>query len=393
VRPALNVALKDLRQKMRDRSALLVSIVAPFALAVLFSMILGGLEEDFHAHWGYVDLDGGQIAAALGDGPISALEAQGVITVERFPDEPSAREAVASGEVEAAIVVPAGFSVASMAGSGATVELLVDPDATISTQVARSLLAGFASEVDAVQLSVRTALVAKGGLPDAGATTSLAEQASAIADPVTLVDLAVADRTAGYTTYYAAAMAILFVFLSAQFGIVSIHAERRMKTLARMVASPIPWWSVLVGKLIVSIMLALVSMGVIIAGTGLLLGATWGDPLALAALVLAAALAATGVSLLVVAFTRNEDQAGAAISIVSITLAVIGGSFFPANQGPELLSQLSQLTPHAWFLDGVNDISTGGDLGSAATSVAVLATIGLVTGTLGLLRSRRLVLA
>ena len=134
-------------------------------------------------------------------------------------------------------------------------------------------------------------------------------------------------------------------------------------------------------------------MGVIILGTGLLLGARWGDPVALVVLVLAAALAATGVSLLTVAFTRNEEQAGSAIAIVSLTLAVLGGAFFPANQGPELLSQLSQLTPHAWFLTAIDDISTGGDVASSISSVAVLAAIGAVTGGLGLLRAKRMVFA
>ena len=124
----------------------------------------------------------------------------------------------------------------------------------------------------------------------------------------------------------------------------------------------------------------------------IVLGAQWGDPLAVVALMLAAALSATGISLLTVAFTRNEEQAGSAIAIVSLTLAVIGGSFFPANQGPELLSQLSLIAPHAWFLDGINDVSTGGDLVSAATPVLVLTLIGLITGGLGLVRGKRLVL-
>ena len=392
MRAALDIALKDLRQKVRDRSALLISVVAPFALAALFSMILGGLDEDFHAQWGYVDLDGGEIAVALDEGPISALEADGVIDVERYATAEEARAAVEAGEVDTAIVVPEGFSASSMAGTGAAVELIIDPDAAISGQVARSVLAGFASQVDAVQLAVATALIAGAQLPTPEVTATLAEQATAMVDPVSIADRAAANRQAGYATYYAAAMAILFVFLAAQFGIVSIHAERRMRTLARMVAAPLHWWSILAGKLIVSMVLALVSMTVIIVGTGLFLGARWGDPLAVAVLVLAAAIAASGISLLAVAFTKNEEQAGSAIAIVSLSLAVIGGSFFPANAGPELLSMLSQLTPHAWFLDGVNDLSTGGDVSSAAMPVVVLAGIGLVTGTLGLLRAKRLVL-
>ena len=118
-----------------------------------------------------------------------------------------------------------------------------------------------------------------------------------------------------------------------------------------------------------------------------------GDPAAVATLMLTAAMAATGIALLAVAFTRNEEQAGSAVAVVTIALAVVGGSVFPANQGPEVMSQLSVLTPHAWFLQGVNDVASGGDIVSVATPAAVLLLIGLVTGGLGLLRVRRLVLS
>ena len=56
-------------------------------------------------------------------------------------------------------------------------------------------------------------------------------------------------------------------------------------------------------------------------------------------------------------------------------------------------AQLSLLAPHAWFLDAVNDISTGGDLGSSIGPVIVLLVVGLVTGGLGLLRAKRMVFA
>ena len=42
MRIALLIALKDLRQRLRDRSALLVSIAAPLGLAVIFSQLLSG---------------------------------------------------------------------------------------------------------------------------------------------------------------------------------------------------------------------------------------------------------------------------------------------------------------------------------------------------------------
>lgn len=393
MRAALVITLKDLRQKVRDRSALLIGIVAPFTLAALFSAVLGGVEEDFQAHWAYVDLDGGAIAAALDAGPIGGMEAAGILTVERLPSAEAARTAVEEGRVETAIVVPEGFSAGTMAGTGSEVQLIVDPDATISGQVARSVLAGFAHEIDAVQLSVATALTAARRFPDAETTAALAAQAGAMSDPIALVDAPADDRQASFSTYYAAAMAILFVFLSAQFGLTSLHAEKRNRTLARMLAAPLRWWAIVAGKVMVSMVMALLSMSVIVIGTSILLGAGWGDPVAVVALVIAAAVAATGISLLVVAFTRTEEQAGSAIAVVTMLLAVLGGSFFPANQGPEVLSQLSLITPHAWFLRGVNDVATGGDVISAAGPLGVLLAIGAITAGLGMLRMRRLVLA
>jgi ABC-2 type transport system permease protein len=56
-----------------------------------------------------------------------------------------------------------------------------------------------------------------------------------------------------------------------------------------------------------------------------------------------------------VGFARTEEQAGGAIAIVALTLAVLGGSFFPLSQGPEGLASLSLITPHSWFIRGIND--------------------------------------
>ncbi len=393
MRSALLIAAKDLRLKLRDRSAILVGIVAPFALAALFSSILGGLEQDFHAHWALVDLDGGEVAAGLADGPLKGMEDSGVLTLERRSTAEAARAAVEEGTVETAIIVPAGFSAATLTGGRTEVEVVVDPDASISGQVAGSVLAGFADDVNAVQLAVATAISAAGGFPDSATTSAMVERVRTMADPITVADVAAADRQASNATYYAAAMAIVFVFFSAQFGLISLHAERRAGTLARLLSAPLRWWSIVVGKVIVSMVMALASLGVIVLGTSLLLGARWGDPAAVATLMLAAATAATGIALLAVAFTRNEEQAGSAVAVVTIALAVVGGSFFPANQGPEVMSQLSVLTPHAWFLQGVNDVASDGDLVSVAGPAAVLLAIGLVAGGLGLLRVRRLVLS
>ena len=63
-------------------------------------------------------------------------------------------------------------------------------------------------------------------------------------------------------------------------------------TLARMLASPIGPSSILLGKVLVSLVISIVSMSVMVIATTFLLGARWGDPLAIAALVVAMSIAA-----------------------------------------------------------------------------------------------------
>jgi ABC-2 type transport system permease protein len=388
--PAITIATKDLRQKVRDRSAIILSVIAPFTLAALFSLMLPS-EQSFHTTWAYVDLDGGAIAGALRDGPLAAVEAAGVADIVAVASSEEARTKVDAGDVGAAIVVPAGFSAAVARGAPATIELIVTPEAVLSGQVARSVVAAFTSDITAVQLAVSTALAATGGTRDAALIERLAAEARALPEPIVLADQSTAGRQASSPTFYAASMAVLFVFFAAQFGVVSLLAEKRGGTLARMLAAPISPRTVLIGKLMVSLVLATVSMTVIAVGTTLLLGASWGDPIAVAALIVATAAAASGIALLIVGFARTEDQAGGLVAIVALTLAVLGGSFFPMTQAPEALARLSYLTPQAWFLRGVNDLAGGGGLTTVLVPVAVLVGIAVVTGGIGLLRARRVV--
>ena len=48
MRAAFVIAAKDLRQKIRDRSAIIISVLAPFVLAALFSMMIPS-QDTFHA--------------------------------------------------------------------------------------------------------------------------------------------------------------------------------------------------------------------------------------------------------------------------------------------------------------------------------------------------------
>jgi ABC-2 type transport system permease protein len=389
VSAALVIAVKDLRQKLRDRSVLLMAVLAPLGLAFLFSTMLPN-QETFHTTYAVVNLDGGEIAQGLVDGPLAGLATAGVADLSTLATEADARAAVEAGDVAAAIVIPAGFTEAVQAGAPAQL-LVIGGPSSLSAEIARSVLAGFGSQITAIQVAVGTALAAAGEAPDPALARELAAAALAAPAPIVLTTGETADRTASSKTYYGASMAVLFVFFAAQFGVLSLLAERRNGTLARMLAAPIAPATILLGKVLVSIVVASISMTVIVLATTFLMGADWGDPMAVAALVLAVALAASGIATLIVGFARTEEQASSFIAVVALTLAVFGGSFFPMSQAPEGMATLSLVTPHAWFIRGINDLAAGGGIAVVGPSLAVLVAIGVVTGGIGLLRARQVV--
>jgi ABC-2 type transport system permease protein len=181
-------------------------------------------------------------------------------------------------------------------------------------------------------------------------------------------------------------MAILFVFLTVQFGVLGLLEEKENGTMGRLLAAPISRRAVVAGKALTSFILGVVSMAVLVAGTTLLLGASWGNSWGVAILVLAAVIAAMGIMFVVAAFARTAEQAGNLQAIIGFVLAMLGGSFFPISQVGGFIAKLSLITPHAWFLRGLGDLAASGGVGTVFPAALYIALFGLVTGGLAQFR-------
>jgi ABC-2 type transport system permease protein len=399
-RTALLVAGKDLRQRLRDRSALVIAFVAPFVLASIIGLAFGG-DSAFRATYAVVDADRGPVAAGFTDGVLGSPGLRDLVTVRRV-DDGEARALVDRGEADAAFLLPSGLSASVQRGGPATITVLESGEDPIAGQVGRSLAEGYAAELAATQLAVRTALDASaaapgdpaGAAPGAAEARRLGERAAASRPPVQLVEGQVGGRTIEAANYFGPSMAIFFLFFTVSFGARSILAERRQGTLQRLLASAASTGGVLAGKALAAFVLGTASVLVMWLATTLVFGADWGDPVAVVALTVSSVLSAIGITALVVTLARTDEQAEGYSSLVVFTLALLGGNFVYLAQLPELLQRVSLLTPNGWALRGFVDlVADGGGLGTVAVPVAVTLTVGLVTGGLALYRARRMVLA
>jgi ABC-2 type transport system permease protein len=392
VRATLLIAAKDLRQRLRDRSGLVIAFVAPFLLASIIGLAFGG-DDGFRATYAVADDDRGPLAARFVDGVLAGPGLAEAVTLRRV-GRSEARLLVDRGEADAAFLLPAGFSAAVRRGGPATITVLEAGESPVAGQVARSLADAYAAQLDATQLSVRTAVETSGRPPGEAQASRLGEQAAALRLPVQLTEGRVGVREIEPANYFGPSMAIFFLFFTVSFGARSLLTERRQGTLGRLLASAASPGAVIAGKALAAFALGTSSVLVMWLATSLVFGADWGDPLAVVVLTVTSVLAAIGITAMVVTLARTAEQADGLSALVVFTLALLGGNFVYLPQLPDLLQRLSLLTPNGWALRGYVDlVADGGGLGTVAAPAAVTAAFGLATGTVALIRARRIVLA
>lgn len=379
------IAAKDLKERIRDRSALILGIVAPLALALIFNAILGDLDTgSFDLRYGVVDEDGGQVASQL-VAILDSLEEEGIASIETLTMS-DAETMVEDGDLSATFVIPAGFSTAVTAGQTANLRVIGNVDAPTGTAIARSIAEGFASGIHSVQLSTATALST--GAVDLSEIEQVIQQAATTAEPVEVGEIEAATRELDLPTFFIVGMAVFFVFFTVQFGVTSLLDERTNGTLTRLLAAPINRNSILAGKAIVSVVLGLVSMAVLAVASTLIMGADWGNPIGVTILTVAVVFSAIGIMAIVAAFSKTAEQAGNLQSIFAVGLGMLGGVFFPAALGEGIIGALSYISPHRWYTSGLSELA-GGTLADITPSVLALLAFGFVTTAIALPRLRR----
>jgi len=391
MRAALLIAGKDLRQRLRDRSAVMVAFLVPLGLAFIFDLTLGGLPTGgTRLTFVVVDADGTEVSRIFVEEVLPQVEEGGAIELRTARSEEAARQLIQDAKADAAFVVPAGFGDAVQGTGGGEIRVIGDVDEPTAAQVAGSIARSFAADLDAVRLSVATVVGADPAAADPEEVAALSGRAAGVANPVAVVDAAATTKVLDITTYYAAGMAVFFLFFTVQFGVASLLEERKEGTLSRLLAAPIGRSSILGGKLLTSFVLGVLSMTTLIVATSLLLGARWGSPLGVGLLVVGGVFAAMGVMALVATLAKTAEQAGNWQAIIAVVLGMLGGVFFPISQVSGALSRLSLLTPQAWFMRGLSDLSGGGDWAVVLPAVLAMLTFGAVTGSVAMLRLERM---
>nr|MBA2280660.1 ABC transporter permease [Acidimicrobiia bacterium] len=326
-------------------------IVIPLVVVLIQGIVVGAGVERYPV--GLV-VPGGDAAAAAIEARFDGADA---IDVRRYDDEDDLRAGLAGDEVVVGVVVPDGFS-ASVAGGGTVeLELLANPTRT----VAGAARAAVVAEIEAESAALQAARFAR---EQAGVSL---EAAAAQAAELGTVQLAAARQLADGSeagtestfAYGVRGAVVFFMFATALSAAALLVDLRRRGLLRRILATPADPVEVLLAEGASRFAVTLVQAAVLIGAGWVLFDVRWGDPLAVAAVVVAWSAVCTVAALLLGAASSTFEQAITIGSAAAIALGMAGSCLWPLDVTPPELRRFAELTPHWWAMDGMLEAATG----------------------------------
>lgn len=379
---SLTIAGVALLRLVRDRSNIFFVFILPIGIIILIGSQFGG---GFTPTIGVVLEDG---AGDLGDSLVVSLQDRDDIEVRRFDTTESVVDEVERGNVQAAMVVPAGYDEAIRSGETVEVGFYARPDSAVFQTVVGAAVTDQATLVRAARFAGDELDVT---FDDAFATAVQVEPTVAgVAVEVETAGEALFPSSLGQFDLGASSQLVLFMFLTGLTGSAAIIETRRLGVASRMLSTPTTAGTVVSGEGLGRFGVVMVQGLYILFATLLLFQVDWGDPLGAAAIMILFGAVCAGTAMLMGTLFENDQQAGGMGVVLGLGIAALGGCMIPLELFPPTMQTIAHLTPHAWALDGFAIlVREDGTIADITLELAVLAGFAVVLLTVSGLRLRR----
>lgn len=371
------IAGVNLRRTLRDRTNAFFVVLFPLLLVMVLGLAFGG---EYTPRVAVVVTERGPLANAM----VDELEATGAFDVKQVAERDEAVAAVETGSMESAIVIPANYDRALAEGGTVSIEYVSRADRS-AQQVGMVVRAA----VDAQASRVKVARVLEqrlgSDLPtNLARTDRTADSVADVSVRTTTTGTAVFPADLGRFDLGASSQLLLFIFVTSMTTATALIETRRIGVSRRMLSTPTRVSSIVAGEALGRVGIAVVQGIVIMAGSALLFGVSWGSSLGAIALMMLFATVAGGAGLLLGAISTNPQQAIGAGLLVGLGLSALGGSMMPLEFYSPTMLVVAHFTPHAWAADGFATLVRRdgslmdilGELGVLLAYAAVLFTLG-----------------
>jgi ABC-2 type transport system permease protein len=375
----LDIALKDLTQLLRDFKTFMFLLIMPIIFTFLFGFAFGGFsggEEDSRLPVGYLSQDEHWVADSLHD----LLAGSEVIRLDenRFRSPADLEKLVADGDLAAAVIVPDGYGRAVLKDKTARLIVITDPNTSTWTTVEAELLT-LTSRLDG---AVRTATIIERlnveGMPFEYAfeksLTAWDEPPIAINETTSLAMKKTGNQSA--LAHTAPGMMLQFAIAGLLTAAQVIVAERKSRTLQRILTTATGRVHIVVGHYLAIFVLIFTQFMILIAFAQLALKVDYlRMPAATLLVALSAALCISALGLLIGILAKSEEQAIIFSLVPMFVFAGLGGAWVPLEVTGPTFQVIGHVSPVAWGMDGFENIVARG-LGFNSVLLPAAALIG-----------------
>ncbi len=361
----LAIAMKDIRETLRDKMTFFFLLLMPIVFTLMFGFAFGGggssEPADPQLPVAFYDQDGSAISAGLK----SLLELSGIVRVDAVTtgSTDDLNGGVRDGKWAAVVAVPAGYGRSMESGQPLSLSVLYDP-ANAESYAAQSAVQTVALRAASAGAAANAAAQAA-GLPF---SQGFAKAIDAWREPPVAVQIAnpavveaEASGPAMPFSHTAPGMMVQFALAGLISAAQVMVRERRTRCLSRLLTTRAARHEILLGHY-TAIFLTIFGQFVLLVAFGqLVLGLDYlRQPLATLLVMVATALFVAAVGLLIGALAKTDDQAIIFSLVPMFVLSAFGGAWMPLEFTGGAFRAVGQLTPVALAMDGFKNIIARG---------------------------------
>lgn len=406
---AIDLALKDLVQLVRDWKSAVFLLAMPIVFTLLFGFAFGGFggqEDDPRLPVGFQDLD---TSGTMGLALLDLLRDSDVIRPEEAGNrsEQWVEQQIEDKKLAGALVVPEGYGTALLAGQESRVILLIDTGSTEGLTVrseVQAVTARLAGSVQAANLSAQE-YSRRAGFASQADRQAFVDQALQVAltrwqqpaftlsirqsgDPVEGEESSAMPENAFAHT--SPSMMVQFAIAGLMGAATILVQERKSRALRRLLTTAISRLEIIAGHYLAMLILIFAQLLILVLFGQFILKVDYPrQPVAILLVMLATALWTAALGLLIGTLAKNDDQVVFFTLIPMFVLAGMGGAWIPLEITGQGFQTVGHLLPSAWAMDGFeNVVIRRMDLASVLVPVGVMLAYAVLLGVLAAWRFR-----
>lgn len=354
---------KELKLIGKDKRSFIFLLLMPALFIVMFHSVfgsVGGSGLSIHA----IDQDGSEASRSL-------LSQLGTI-VEVELDDPSSLDEqigkIKQGQFAAVLVIPSGFASELQNGQNTSLKLYEDPASQTALAPIHAVLGNLSDRYR--ELKISQALQAHG--------ENGAQVEKTMASPIRIESVPTASDPIRYVDQVVPGMTVMFVFFIMITMTRRFFEEKKTGLLARIRSTRIRPIEYLIGMWVPFVLTVVAQCTILFAFGHFVYGLHVGDLSALALVVLGLSIAGTGIGLGLSLIVPGESAAMVITQLISMGGAMVGGLWFPTYLMPQLIQTIGHFTPQYWAQHSLLDIvAHGAHVSDVLGGVLVLLVFGL----------------